>query len=106
VRRAILKVIAWSRAAAPSEPPGLNVILSDGERMVGTRWGRSLYYLERRGLQPCNICGVPHIAHQPARAYRAVEVASEPITDEPWRAVAERILYTVSPDISLRFEPL
>jgi predicted glutamine amidotransferase len=106
VRAAILKVIAWSRAAAPSERAGLNVILSDGERMVGTRWGRSLYYLERRGLQPCEICGVPHIVHQPARTYRAIEVASEPITDEPWLAVAERVLYTVSPDISLRFEPL
>lgn len=106
VRAAILQVLTWCRAAAPSEPAGLNIILTDGERMVGTRWGRSLFHLEREGVQACDICGVPHIAHQPGRTYRSVEVASEPITDESWQAVAEPSVYTVTPDITLRVEPL
>jgi predicted glutamine amidotransferase len=106
LRAAVHQVLAWCRAAAPAEAAGLNVILSDGVRMVGTRWGRSLYYLERQGLQPCEICGVPHIAHQPGRPYCSVEVASEPITDEPWLAVPESTLYTVTPAITLRAEPL
>lgn len=106
VRTAILQVLEWCQAVAPSDSAGLNIIVSDGERMVGTRWGRSLFYLERLGVQACDICGVPHIAHQPGHTYRSVEVASEPITDEPWRAVPERSVYTVTPDISFRIEPL
>jgi predicted glutamine amidotransferase len=106
VRAAVHQVLAWSRAAAPSEAAGLNIILTDGARLVGTRWGRTLFYLERQGLQPCDICGVPHVAHQPGRTYRSVEVASEPITDEPWLAVTEPALYSVTPTVTLSVEPL
>lgn len=106
VRAAIRQVVTWSRAAAPSEPAGLNVILSDGERMVGTRYNRPLFYLERHGVQSCDICDVPHIAHQPGRTYRSIEVASEPITDEPWLVVPEPSLYIVTPAVTLCMEPL
>jgi predicted glutamine amidotransferase len=106
LRTAIREVMAWSGAAAPSQPAGLNVILTDGERMVGTRCGRSLFYLERQGIQSCNVCGVAHIAHRSSRAYRSIEVASEPVTPEPWLTVSERMLYSVKPDVTLRFEPL
>lgn len=106
VRQSIRQVLAWCGAAAPSEPAGLNIILSDGERMVGTRWGRSLFYLEREGIQACDVCGVSHIAHQSGRTYRSVEVASEPITDEAWQAVAEQSVYAVTSDISFQAQPL
>lgn len=106
VRAAVHQVLAWCRAEAPSLAAGLNVILTDGARMVGTRFGRSLFYLERQGLQSCDICGVPHVAHQPGRAYRSVEVASEPITDEPWMAVPEPALYSVTPAATLSVERL
>jgi predicted glutamine amidotransferase len=68
--------------------------------------GRTLYYLERNGVYDCEICGFPHIHHDPSRAYRAVVVASEPITHEPWQEVPEGSLYAITPDLKWRLEPL
>jgi glutamine amidotransferase len=53
----------------------LNFLLSDGDSCWAHRFGRSLYVLER-GAEP-----------SPSRRARAVFVASEPMTDEPWREV-------------------
>lgn len=106
LRVGIRQVIAWCEKLTPNPKIGLNVILTDGIKLVGTRWGRSLYYIERDGVYDCEICGFPHIHHNPARHYRAVVVASEPITHESWVEVPERSIYTITPDFKLHIQPL
>ena len=96
----------WSHEIEPAAGIGLNVILTDGKQMAGSRLGRTLYYVERKGVHDCEICGFPHIHHDPSRRYRAVVVASEPISHEGWREVPERSVYWVSEDFGLESEPL
>ena len=70
------------------------------------RLGRTLYYVEREGVHDCEICGFPHIHHDPHRRYRAVVVASEPISHEDWREVPERSVYRVNQNFRLETKPL
>lgn len=100
------RVIAWCREADPEARIGLNVLLTDGEQLVGSRWGRSLYYVERDGVSDCEVCGFPHIHHLPGHGYRAVVVASEPITHESWIEFPEGSVLSITPDLHLRVEPL
>jgi predicted glutamine amidotransferase len=72
---------------------------------VATRWGRGLYYLQRRAVYDCEICGFPHIRHRAGAQYRAVVLASEPITHEHWTEVPERSILRTSPDFGLSLEP-
>jgi glutamine amidotransferase len=69
------------------------------------RWGRTLHYVERSGIHDCEVCGFPHIRHDPRHSYRAVVIASEPISHEPWREVPDRSVFTVSPEMTLHIEP-
>jgi predicted glutamine amidotransferase len=105
LQAALKRVIGWCRAIGQEPHLGLNVLLTDGERMVGSRWQRSLHYLERIGRSPCPVCGRPHAAG--ARDdYRALIVASEPITAEPWPEVPERSVFEVTAEGHLRTLPL
>ncbi len=84
LRRGLAEVVGWCQDIDPTRAVGLNVVLSDGDNLVGARLNRSLWYLERSKIIECGICGRPHVHHQPRVDYRAVEVASEPVTpDEP-----------------------
>jgi glutamine amidotransferase len=106
LREGIRQLIAWCGELSPAVETGLNVILTDGSELVGTRWGRSLCYIERNGIYDCEICGFPHIHHHPARHYRAVVVASEPITHESWTELPERSIYAITRDLRLQIESL
>ncbi len=44
--------------------------------------------------------------HDPRSHYRAVEIASEPITGESWREIPEGTLFAVDPDMRLHIEPM
>lgn len=81
--------------AAPEKEPKLNVVLTDGDSMIVTRWNNSLFRLDRAGLHDCDICGIPHVHHEHNTNYRAVVVASEPLSDEPWQAVPNHSLLTI-----------
>jgi glutamine amidotransferase len=106
LRRGLEQVVAWSREIDRAARLSLNVLWTDGDHMVGSRLGRTLWYLERDGIVPCEICGKSHVHHDPKRAYRAVEIASEPITSETWLNVPDATVFNVDPDLRLRFEPL
>ncbi|MFE3068666.1 ergothioneine biosynthesis protein EgtC [Streptomyces sp. NPDC059247] len=74
--RALADTVREVAAAAPGA--GLNLLLTDGERISATAWGNSLWYLTGHG--------------------RTV-VASEPYDDDPrWRAVPGRTLVTATRD--------
>jgi glutamine amidotransferase len=107
VRDGLNQIIAWCLAIDPERRVGLNIVLSDGEQLVGSRLNRTLWYLERDAIIECAICGKPHVHHEPKTAYRAVEVASEPVTpDDPWKGVPNGTVYSVDPDYRLHFLPL
>lgn len=106
VRQILVQIIDWCRAVDPAAAIGLNVMLTDGQQFVGSRWGRSLFYVERLGVHDCEICGFPHIWHDPRRDYRATVVASEPISHEAWTEVPEGSIFSIAPDMSLHIEPL
>jgi glutamine amidotransferase len=106
LRQGLGQVVSWCREIDPAAAIGLNVILTDGEEMVGSRLGRTLYYVEREGVHDCEICGFPHVHHDPHRRYRAVIVASEPISHEDWCEVPDGSIYRVREDFRLQIEPL
>ncbi|MGI9414253.1 MAG: class II glutamine amidotransferase [Hyphomicrobiales bacterium] len=107
LRYGLTQIVQWCRDVDPDAKVSLNTVLTDGDVLVGSRLGRTLWYLEREALFTCDICGKPHIHHDPQHDYRSVEVASEPLTDESaWRAVPNGTVYAVDPDYALRIEPL
>lgn len=96
----------WSEESGAKRPAKLNLLLTDGSVLLATRWGRSLWWLDRLGIDDCEICGIPHVEHQEGAEYRAVVVASEPITDEPWHEVPERHIFTADADLQTAVRPL
>ena len=104
LRNGLASVIRWCTEIDRTAKIGLNVLLTNGDELVGSRWGRTLYRLDRLGVYDCEVCGFPHIHHHSGTDYRAIVVASEPITHEDWTEVPERTVYSVSRD--LRFHIL
>ncbi len=97
-------MIAWSREVDPDARIGLNIVMTDGERMVGTRFGRTLWTLTREQAQTCPHCGKTHVHQEVGAEYRVVEIASEPITDERWEEVPDGSVYSVDEDFYLLAE--
>lgn len=64
----------------------LNFLLSDGTSCYAHRFGRSLFLLER---------GQRSSANGPSRRKPAVFVASERMTDEPWREIDDQRLLRI-----------
>lgn len=89
VGESVAELAARCSEVETEKPPRLNFLLTDGEILIATRWENSLYWLEREGIHDCEICGIPHVHHRPNVEYRAVVVASEPITHEDWREVPD-----------------
>ncbi len=79
----------------PDEIPRLNFVLTDGQAMIACRWNHTLHVVERQGIFECEICGIPHVHHHETVNHRAVAIASEPVTHEPWREVENRSLLMV-----------
>ena len=97
---ALRLVIALCREIGQEPHLGLNVLLSDGVRMVGSRWRRTLHFLEQHGGGPGEE------AHAGRAGYRALIIASEPLDSTDWPEVPERSVFEVTPDLRLRIEPL
>ena len=107
VRLGLEQIVDWCREVAPEKEIGLNIVLTDGERLVGSRLNRSLYHLHRDHLHTCTICGKTHVHHDPKQDYRAIEVASEPVTfDEVWTEVPNGVVYSISPEIEMEMQAL
>jgi predicted glutamine amidotransferase len=106
VRDVVGWIVARSVEIDPDARIGLNIMLTNGREMVGTRYGRPLQFVERDGVHDCEICGFPHIHHDPRTDYRAIVLASEPISHEVWRDVPDRSIYRVGPDCRISIEML
>jgi glutamine amidotransferase len=92
--------------AGAEAPARLNVLLTDGSVLLATRWNNTLWWVHREGVHDCEICGVPHTQHDASTRYRAVVVASEPISYEDWREVPEASLLAVDAAIGTTIEPI
>nr|WP_281435928.1 class II glutamine amidotransferase [Oricola nitratireducens] len=106
VGRGLRRVMQWSDQVDPSEPAALNIVLTDGERLVGSRRGRTLWHLVRNEIVTCGICGRKHVRHDVGDNYRAIEIASEPISGENWQPFAEGVVYSIDENFHFHIEPL
>jgi predicted glutamine amidotransferase len=101
VERALVRVIdGVSPGLAGSKGGAANFLLSNGEDLYAFRMGRSLFQLERKPgdeVRPSRRSpetgAVIDTPWTPRR--RAVLVASEALTDEPWQAMEEGTLLAV-----------
>ncbi len=96
----------WCAEVDPEASIGLNIVLTDGKDLVGSRLGRSLWHLEREQAYTCDICGRTHVHHQVGTDYRAVEIASEPVSDDAWKQLPDGVVYSVNEDYYLLIESL
>ena len=98
---ALRRVLTLCREIGQEPHLGLNVLLTDGERMVGSRWRRTLHFLEQIGA-----ASAPDERTAAAPDYRALIIASEPTSGGAWAEIPERSLFEVTPELRLRIEPL
>jgi glutamine amidotransferase len=91
---AVLDLVRWSIDVPGAEPPLLNLLLSDGKHLAASRWGNTLFWTTRDGVPDCAACGTNHCPDAGA-SYRAVVVASEPITEEEWTEVPEGTILAI-----------
>jgi glutamine amidotransferase len=101
--KAVRQVRDWSEAAEAGAEVALNTILTNGTESVGTRFGRSLWYVERPLVHPCEICdGALHVEEGSTSPYRAVVIASEKVTqDEDWTSISDGTLFHVDRNLDL-----
>ncbi len=100
---AVYQLRAWSEAAESGAEIALNTILTNGTESLGTRFGRSLWYVERPLVHACEICdGALHVEEGMTSPYRAVVIASEQITQtEEWTAIPDGTLFYVDAELGL-----
>lgn len=101
VATAIPQIYRRCREVAPEKTPRLTFVLTNGLFMIGGRWNNPLHWLDRKGIHDCEICGIPHIRHDDSTSYRAVVLASEPITEETWQELPEESIITVDENFAL-----
>ncbi|WP_294606582.1 class II glutamine amidotransferase [Roseovarius sp.] len=107
VQQGLRQVLAWSAEIDPEARVGLNIILTDGLHLIGSRYNRSLFSLRRDHVFICGICGKSHVHHALRTPYRSLEVASEPVTSEDdWIEVPDKTVFCVTDDYRLEQHPL
>lgn len=106
VGRGLAQIVRWTTEVDKDARISLNIVLTDGRKLVGSRLGRTLWHLEREQIFDCEICGRPHVHHDVGESYRSVEIASEPITDENWHEIPESTVYEVDEDFYLLTQPI
>ncbi|MFK7818705.1 MAG: class II glutamine amidotransferase [Planctomycetaceae bacterium] len=106
VANAIRELAARSSELNLDNKPKLNIVLTDGDSMIATRWNNSLFYLQRGGLHDCDICGIPHVHHTQEANYRATVIASEPLSGETWIEVPNKSVIRIDSDARMELEPI
>jgi len=104
--QAILELEQRCSQADSVKPARLNFVLTDGNTLIASRWRNTLYWVQREGIHDCEICGIPHVHHEPRHHYRAAVIASEPITGESWQEVPEASILSVNARLGLEIHPI
>lgn len=106
IRATILNVQRWCDAARPGTPLSLRLIWAHAPTLAGVCLNRPLWTLERDAPLRCPHCTRPHAYPSSRPPYRAVVVASEPLTDEDWQRLPDASLFTVDADGRLQVQPV
>lgn len=106
LEKTVRDVAIWSQQADPESEVALNLLWARGDELVGSRLGRSLWYVERDGPHRCEVCGEIHPDVADPEDYRAVTVASERITGEDWREVPEASVFEIDETFRLLPAPV
>jgi len=104
-RSGVHRLAVEGRERRPDQVPRLNFLLTNGRVLLASRLNRTLFRVERDGIHDCEICGIPHI-HAGKHPYRAVVLASEQISAEPWQAVPDAHTLLVTPKLEVHVSPL
>jgi len=96
---------AWGQEAGAEREAVLNFLLTDGRFLAATHRRGSLHWVPREGVHDCEICGIPHIGDADRARYRAVVVASEPISHEAWGEIPDRHVLVVREDLEASIKP-
>ncbi len=100
-------VASWSATETPAAECAINVLWTNGEMLVGSKLGRSMWYVARDKLHSCEVCGSQHALVRPGEAYHAVVVASERVTsNEEWSAVPPGSILEIDPEYRVRIAGL
>lgn len=102
----IVQVLDWCDQVGVDEPPALNFLWTDGDRLAGSRFGRTLWWVPTEGIRECPVCGKTHAPADAGNAYHSVEFASERITNEDWRPANDESVFEVTRDCSVDFVSL
>ncbi|QDT02112.1 Amidohydrolase EgtC [Rubripirellula lacrimiformis] len=94
------------RSVMPEKPARLNTVLTDGHVMIASRLRNSLHWTHRDGVRDCEICGIPHVDHQIGFHYRAVVLASEPLSHEKWVPIPDGTVISIDDDIRTHSIPI
>jgi glutamine amidotransferase len=84
----------------------LNWVLTNGRELYATRYRNSLYIMRQEGSWRCDICGRNHTHGIEYPDYRAVTIASEPISRREWRPVRDGTVIGVTGGIEVHSRPL
>ena len=99
-------ITALAERHASGKKLGLNIMLTNGKQFAGSRINRSLYFVDRKGVYDCEICGFPHIHHNPQQEYRATVIASEPVTHEQWVEIPNYSMWEMNKTGGLMIEDI
>jgi glutamine amidotransferase len=105
MRQALVDTLRWLQALCPGDekdPSQFNFILTDGQTLVASRWGHSLHYLERRGINS----SAEDLPSEKAADYRALLVASEPTSTEGWRELPDHSVLLIDPNLDYEISAL
>lgn len=106
VAESIVHLARRCEEAGAAWPARLNFLLTDGNIVIASRWNNSLHWILREGIHDCEICGIPHVHHTTGVQYRAVIVASEPISHEEWLELPDRSLLAIDDSIQPQIDAI
>lgn len=107
LEESLSRIQTWSRSADPDGETALNLLISDGRQTWGSRYGRSLWYVRRSEVHICDICGERHAEVDPDEDYRAVDVASERITNsEQWLEMPDEHVFHIPENCEMTIRPM
>lgn len=105
VADATRQLASWCCWSPPENAARLNLMLTDGDLLIVTRWNHTLSWLKRAGVRDAEACGAP-ATNVSGDDYRAVIVASEPLTDEAWQEVPDRSIVWIDGNVRAELQPL
>jgi glutamine amidotransferase len=96
LRVTLKNLTRWSTAAAPDADLSATLLWVVDGRLAAVRFNRPLYLLERTEPLLCPHCGHPHAYPASRDDYRAVVLASQPVTDEDWQEVPNQSAVSIT----------